>query len=156
MLCSTWMHQARVGCWCCWEMHRMLSRRLIWRNQLQKRYAAFQISLFILFNLLQIKLDDVLEEIIVKLTDKYPPGLCPLHSDLPCFHHHVSDLHFNLDRPRLLVWAQAIKLGTATYEKVPIVSPMFKSSHALKHASKTSVTSVDSPITSTLPTPPPT
>src|SRR5216684_6607740 len=118
MLCSTWMHRARVSRRRCREMHRMLRRRLIWRNRLQKRYATFQISLFILFNLLQMKLDDALEEIVVKLTDKYPPGLCPLHSNLPCFHHCASDLHFNLNRPRLLVWAQAIKLGTTMYEKV--------------------------------------
>ncbi len=101
-----------------------------------------------------MKLDNALEKIVVKLTNKYSPGLCPLHSNLPYFHHHASDLHFNLDCPQLLVWAQAIKLGTTIYEKVPIVSPMFKLSHALKHALKTSVTFVNSPTTSTLPTMP--
>jgi hypothetical protein len=102
----------------------------------------------ILFNLLQIKLDDALEEIVMKLTDKYPPGLCPLHPDLPCFHHRAADLHFKLDRPRLLVWAQAIKSGMAMYEKAPIVSPMFHMSHAIKHASKKST---DSPTTTSPP-----
>jgi hypothetical protein len=85
---------------------------------------------------LQGKLDDALKEIIAKLTNKYHLGLCTRHQDLPCFHHHVSDLHFNLDCPCLLVWAQVIKSGSATYEKVPILSPMFKASLALKHASK--------------------
>ncbi len=88
--------------------------------------------------------------------DKYSPGLCSLHSDLPYFHHHVSNLHFNLDCPGLLVWAQAIKSETAIYEKVPIISPIFKLSHALKHASKTSVTSMDLPTISMLLTTPPT
>jgi hypothetical protein len=88
---------------------------------------------------LQVKLDDALEEIVAKLADKYTPGLCPLHPDLPCFHHRASDLHFNLDRPRLLVWAQAIQQGHTTYEKVPILSPMFKASLALKRASKNAI-----------------
>ncbi len=82
--------------------------------------------------------------------DKYPPGLCPLHRDLPCFHYRAADLHFNLNRPRLLVWAHAIKSGMATYEKIPILSLMFKAGQALKRMSKSST---DSPIP---PTPPPT
>src|SRR5258708_19655413 len=103
-----------------------------------------------------MKLDNTLKEIIAKLMDKYSPGLCSLHSDLPYFHPHVSNLHFNLDCPGLLVWAQAIKSETAIYEKVPIISPVFKLSHALKHASKTSVTSMDLPTVSMLLTTPPT
>jgi hypothetical protein len=85
---------------------------------------------------LQAKLDDALEEIVTKLMNKYAPGLCDRHPNLPCFHHRASDLHFNLDRPRLLVWAQAIKAGSATYEKIPMLSPMFKASLALKRASR--------------------
>ena len=88
---------------------------------------------------IQQRLDDALEEIVSNLEEKYPAGRCPLHPDLPCFHHRASDLHFNLDRPRLLVWAQAIKAETATYEKVPIASPMFKASLALKRPSKAAV-----------------
>ncbi len=72
----------------------------------------------------------------MRLADKYPPGVCPDHPDLPCFHHRPSRLHFKLDRPRLLVWAQAIQAGSATLEKVPILSPMFKAGLALKHVSK--------------------
>ena len=90
-------------------------------------------------NLLQARLDDKLKEIVAKLTDKYPPGLCSLHPDIPCFHHRVSDLHFKLERTRLLVWAQAIKSGKASYEKVPILSPTFKDSAALKRPSKNAI-----------------
>src|SRR5216684_442693 len=151
---STWMCRARIRPRHRWEMHRTLGRRrsaLIWRRaQFRRRYASFHISVFSLFNFLQRKLDDVLKEIIIKLMDKYPPGLCPLHRDLPCFHYHAADLHFNLDRPQLLVWAHAIKSGTATYEKIPILSPMFKAGQALKCTSKSST---DSPMP---PTPPPT
>jgi hypothetical protein len=50
-------------------------------------------------------------------------------------------MHFNLDCPRLLVWAQAIKSGSAMYEKAPILSPMFKALLALKRASKTTTDS---------------
>ena len=84
----------------------------------------------------QQRLDDVLEQIVAKLEEKYPAGRCNIHPDLPCFHHRASNLHFNLDRPRLLVWAQSIKAETATYEKVPIASPMFKAALALKRPSK--------------------
>jgi hypothetical protein len=78
--------------------------------------------------------------------------MCSLHPNLPCFHHRASKLHFNLDRPRLLVWAQAIKSGSATYEKAPILSPMFKASLALKHSSKTAadVAPATQPASSTL------
>ena len=72
----------------------------------------------------------------MKFTDKYSLGLCPLHPNLPCFHHRPTDLHFNLDHPHVLVWAQAIKAGSATYDKVPLQSPMFKAALAIKHASK--------------------
>ena len=97
---------------------------------------------------MQARLDDVLEEIVAKLTDKYPPGLCSHHPDLPCFHYRVADLHFKLDRPRLLVWAQAIKVGSATYEKVPILSPMFKMSLALKRPSKNATNAATATATS--------
>jgi hypothetical protein len=98
-----------------------------------------------------MKLDDALEEIVTKLSNKYAPGLCDRHPDLPCFHHRAANLHFNLDRPRLLVWAQAIKSGSATYEKVPMLSPMFKSSLALKHASKNAKDSDTASASNTLP-----
>ncbi|KAF8502634.1 hypothetical protein F5888DRAFT_1867499 [Russula emetica] len=103
----------------------------------------------------KVKLDDALEEIVIRLGNKYAPGMCSLHPDLPCFHHRASDLHFNLDRPRLLVWAQAIKSGSATYEKVPILSPMFKAQLALKRASQittNSNTTVATGMTPPLPT----
>src|SRR5260370_20362817 len=127
MSSSTWMCQARIRPQHRREMHGTLGRRrsaLIWRRaRFQRRYASFHISVFSLFNFLQRKLDDVLKEIIVKLTDKYPPGLCPLHCDLPCFHYHAADLHFNLDRPWLLVRAHAFKSGMTTYDKIPILCP---------------------------------
>jgi len=97
--------------------------------------------LHFILTFLQARLDDALEEIVMKLTDKYPPGLCSLHPNLPCFHHHTSDLHFKLDHPRLLIWAQAIKSGSSStsYEKIPMLSPMFKASLALKCVSKSAI-----------------
>jgi hypothetical protein len=56
----------------------------------------------------RVRHDDELEEIAASLAAKYPPGRCALHPDLPCFHHRASDLHFELTRPRLLVWANGI------------------------------------------------
>ena len=52
-----------------------------------------------------------------------------------CFHQRVSNLHFELTRPRLLVWAQAIKAGKATIDKIPNAMP-FKADQALKKPSK--------------------
>jgi len=99
----------------------------------------------------------VLEEIVLKLSDKYPVGRCNSHPDLPCFHHRASDLHFKLDRSRLLVWAQAIKSGSSTYEKIPILSPMFKAALALKHPSKCTITDTNpTPAAATLASTPPT
>ncbi len=72
-------------------------------TQLRRKYVFQVISVGLVLIFLQVKLDDALEEIVAKLASKYPPGLCDRHPDLPCFHHRASDLHFNLDRPRLLV-----------------------------------------------------
>src|SRR5258708_25003367 len=131
---------------------------LMWRMAwFQRRCIVSHISVVIVFNCLQAKLDDTLEEIVLKLSDKYHLGLCPLHPDLPCFHHCMSDLHFKLDRPRLLVWALAIRSDTATYEKVPILSPMFNASSALKHASQNTTNSnaATAPMMTMPPTMPP-
>ena len=80
------------------------------------------ISVYLMLNLFKVKLDDALEVIVKRLSDKYFPGLCSLHHDLSRFHHRTSNLHFNLNHPQLLVWAQAIKLESAMYEKVPTYS----------------------------------
>jgi hypothetical protein len=56
----------------------------------------------------RMKFDDELEEIIAKIIDKYPAGLCANHPDITCFHHRPSDLHFELNHPCCLVWAAAI------------------------------------------------
>jgi len=74
------------------------------------------------------------------LSDKYPLGHCQLHPSLPCFHHQASKHHFKLNRPRLLIWENAIKSESATYNKIPILSPMFKASLALKCISNDSDT----------------
>jgi hypothetical protein len=58
----------------------------------------------------------------------------------------MANLHFKLNRPWLLVWAQAIKSGSLMYEKIPMLSPMFKASLALKHASKNAITDTNTAI----------
>ena len=72
----------------------------------------------------------------MKLGIKYPLGNCLAHPDISCFYHHISNLHFKLDCPRCLVWAQAINSGSATYNIAPMLSPMFKAALALKCPSK--------------------
>ncbi|KAF8582711.1 hypothetical protein K439DRAFT_1661620 [Ramaria rubella] len=54
------------------------------------------------------KLDHELEDIVSVLEAKYPVGGCPDHPDKRCFHHRLTDLHFDLVRVRLLVWASQI------------------------------------------------
>jgi hypothetical protein len=56
----------------------------------------------------QAKFDDDVEEIATSLAEKYPPGCCLTHPDIPCFRHRPSDLHFDLNCPHRLVWAVAI------------------------------------------------
>jgi hypothetical protein len=68
---------------------------------------------------------------------------------MSCFHHHASNLHFELTCPRLLIWATAIKNGTASFEKIPISSNLFKAEHTLKRSKKSE------PVTATPPTPAP-
>jgi hypothetical protein len=107
-------------------------------------------------NLSQARLNDAIEEIVATLSDKYPPECCQLHPSLPCFHHQASKLHFKLDRPQLLVWANAIKSESVTYNKIPILSPMFKASLALKCVSNDSDTTATTLTTATqLPIPTP-
>ena len=75
-----------------WSPHGMLwmSLTLIWKiTRQQKRYIFHIISVGLILNFLKVKLDDPIEKIVTKLSNKYPPGLCELHSDLPCFHHHL-------------------------------------------------------------------
>lgn len=57
---------------------------------------------------MKARLDDELEGLVEELLAKYPPGVCNLHPDKACFHHRVLDLHFDLERARLLVWSAAI------------------------------------------------
>lgn len=54
------------------------------------------------------KIDDDLEELALKLEEKYPPGRCSVHPDISCFHARAADLHFELNRPQRLGWAMAI------------------------------------------------
>ena len=91
-------------------------------------------------NLSQARLDDAIEEIVATLSDKYPPGRCQLHPSLPCFHHQAFKLHFKLNHPQLLVRANAIKSESVTYNKISILSPMFKASLTLKCVSNDSDT----------------
>ncbi|KIL63078.1 hypothetical protein M378DRAFT_179451 [Amanita muscaria Koide BX008] len=79
------------------------------------------------------RLGDELENLAQEIADKYPPGICKLHPDKACFHHRNADLHFDLDRARRLVWAQAILKGNATLTKIPLgVSNLFKANQAMK------------------------
>ncbi|KAK6996604.1 hypothetical protein R3P38DRAFT_2565367, partial [Favolaschia claudopus] len=56
----------------------------------------------------KVPFDEALEDEVENLKNKYPPGLCSDHPDLRCFHHQRSRNHFELDRPKLLVWAAMI------------------------------------------------
>jgi hypothetical protein len=98
-------------------------------------------------------LDDELDNIAEKIAEKYLPGLCALHPTIPCYHHRVSDLHFELDRPRRLVWASAIKKRETTIDKIPVNSNLFKAQHALKRAAPSSTAVTTTPSTTTDPNP---
>ena len=77
-------HQSKERQWSPYGMLWM-SLTLIWKiTRQQKRYIFHLISVGLILDFLKIKLDDAIEEIVTKLSNKYPPGLCELHSDLPC------------------------------------------------------------------------
>ncbi|KAJ7105264.1 hypothetical protein C8R44DRAFT_745976 [Mycena epipterygia] len=78
------------------------------------------------------RLDDELEGLVEELLAKYPPGVCNLHPDKACFHHRVLDLHFDLERARLLVWSAAIRSGKADKDRPPMGSNLFKAQHAMR------------------------
>ena len=127
----------------------------IWKilTEFQRRYVFQVIAVGLLLNFHRQNWMTHFEEVVAKLAEKYPPGLCDQHSDLPCFHHRVSDLHFSLDRPRLLVWAQAIKSERATYEKVPFCLPCSRH-HWPSNSHQKMPKATDSDITAATNTPP--
>src|SRR6266576_1002173 len=154
MLSFAYRRRSKERLQCPRELHGTLWMSLTptWKiTQLRRKYVFQVISVGLVLIFLQVKLDDALEEIVAKLASKYPLGLCDCHPDLPCFHHHASNLHFNLDCPQLLVWAQAIKSGSTSYKKVPMLSPMFKALLALKHASKSATKTNTTTTTNVLP-----
>ena len=96
----------------------------------------------------QGRLDDELQAHVLLLEQKYPFDMCPDHPRKRCFHYRVTDKHFDLTHPRLLVWAativrvllQVIVLLTlhlqerkeTTIERIPITSNLFKDVHAME------------------------
>ncbi|KAJ6626532.1 hypothetical protein B0H10DRAFT_1941826 [Mycena sp. CBHHK59/15] len=101
----------------------------------------------------KVSFDEGLEEEIERISNKYPPGTCSLHPDLECYHSRVTDLHFKLDRPKKIVWAAAIKKGTASLITPPLASNHFKANAALRNTA-TSVAAAP-PSTPAAPPPPP-
>ncbi|KAK7034091.1 hypothetical protein R3P38DRAFT_2519192, partial [Favolaschia claudopus] len=79
--------------------------------------------------------DEGLEEVVEEIQNKYPPGLCADHPNLPCYHHRRTGNHYELDRPKLLVWAAAKKTGSCTLDLPPLGSNLFKADKAIKRAS---------------------
>ncbi|KAJ7506001.1 hypothetical protein B0H11DRAFT_2186195 [Mycena galericulata] len=76
--------------------------------------------------------DDGLQEEMDKISERYPPGTCSLHPDIECFHSRVTNLHFELDRTKKIIWAAAIKNGTASILTAPSGSQHFNIKSALK------------------------
>ncbi|KAJ7321266.1 hypothetical protein DFH08DRAFT_970131 [Mycena albidolilacea] len=102
---------------------------------------------------IKVSFDEGLEEEMERISNKYPPGTCSLHPDLECYHSRVTDLHFKLDRPKKIVWAAAIKKGTASLITPPLASNHFKASAALRNTA-VNVTAAP-PSTPAAPPPPP-
>ena len=53
-------------------------------------------------------LDDDLQVTVLLLEQKYPFDMCPDHPKKWCFNYWVTNNHFDLTHPWLLVWAAAI------------------------------------------------
>ncbi|KAK7027167.1 hypothetical protein R3P38DRAFT_3354924 [Favolaschia claudopus] len=82
-----------------------------------------------------VPFDEGLEEVVEEIQNKYPPGLCADHPNLPCYHHRRTGNHYELDRPKLLVWAAAKKTRSCTLDLPPLGSNLFKADKAIKRAS---------------------
>ncbi|KAJ7817524.1 hypothetical protein B0H13DRAFT_1922872 [Mycena leptocephala] len=65
----------------------------------------------------KVPFDEGLEEEMEKLAERYPPGVCSEHPMISCYHDRLSDLHFELDRNRKIVWAAAIPCVTSAAAK---------------------------------------
>ncbi|KAJ6549184.1 hypothetical protein B0H10DRAFT_2242995 [Mycena sp. CBHHK59/15] len=82
----------------------------------------------------KVPFDEGLEEEMEKLAERYPPGVCSDHPTISCFHDRLSDLHFELDRNRKIVWAAAIQRKATSLIKVPMSSNLFTAKKAIKKA----------------------
>ncbi|KAJ7856855.1 hypothetical protein B0H14DRAFT_2578681 [Mycena olivaceomarginata] len=77
-------------------------------------------------------LDENIREQIQQISQAYPPGTCSEHPKIECFHSRVNGLHFELTRPRKIVWASAICKGTCKITAPPLASNFFKADSAIK------------------------
>ena len=57
---------------------------------------------------MKARLDDDLQATVLLLEQKYPFDTCTDHPRKRCFHYRVTNKHFDLTHPWLLVWAAAI------------------------------------------------
>ncbi|KAJ7880816.1 hypothetical protein B0H14DRAFT_3858023 [Mycena olivaceomarginata] len=80
----------------------------------------------------KVPFDEGLEEEMEKLAERYPPGVCSEHPTISCFHDRLTDLHFELDRNRKIVWAAAIKRKAASLIRAPMSSNLFTAKKAIK------------------------
>ncbi|KAJ7742112.1 hypothetical protein DFH07DRAFT_777789 [Mycena maculata] len=80
----------------------------------------------------KVSFDEGLEEEMDKISNMYTPGTCSLHPNIECFHHRVTNMHFALDRAKKIVWAAAMKKGTATIISPPLSSNHFKAKAVIK------------------------
>ncbi|KAI0043140.1 hypothetical protein FA95DRAFT_1631791 [Auriscalpium vulgare] len=78
--------------------------------------------------------------VVNQLMEKYPPGLCPTHPTLACFHYAPNDWHFELSSPKLKVWASHILRGTATINQIPLGTPVFGASQTIPKSKTTAIT----------------
>ncbi|KAJ7732293.1 hypothetical protein B0H16DRAFT_1468641 [Mycena metata] len=93
----------------------------------------------------KVPFDDGLEEDMQKISDTYHPGVCSVHPDIECFHSHINNLHFALDRPEKIVWAAGMKNGTASIIAPPLGSTYFRVKAAIKKNVSTPATPAPAP-----------
>ncbi|KDQ07388.1 hypothetical protein BOTBODRAFT_48825 [Botryobasidium botryosum FD-172 SS1] len=74
-------------------------------------------------------MDDV-NDVIAFLEHKYSVGRCREHSNIRCFHDRATNLHHELTKLKLLVWAKAIIDTSATPDFLPN-SNHFRESEAI-------------------------
>ncbi|KDQ18406.1 hypothetical protein BOTBODRAFT_42149 [Botryobasidium botryosum FD-172 SS1] len=77
-------------------------------------------------------IDQNLDAVVDRIRLRYPIGLCEQHPTIHCARDEATTLHYNLDQPKLAVWAHKIINDNGSIDEVPTGSMFFCREQAIK------------------------